>query len=512
MECTVWIESVLNACLQYIENRKPEYEDQIKKLGEQFSEMTESTKTEILMWFENNLDWQGISTIYSVLIQFTASTEFSDALFEYLQNRELSYEEGVDYCVNMSVYSKGTYLQLRNLYHKVCGICEETLNINPEYIPVEKRNKNRVVIVTEQILGVRHSPTRVVLQQAYTFQKRLGYEVFIVTVPSTHVLQNWINPAIFNYDLNADNHFWKKEFKGEVFLGFQLLYGDRGIEPYKAMYYRLKEWNPLFVLYMGVFNPYSEIFHTFTTCVAQKMSEGLAVSEADILIAGEDVKKTEDYRIYERYYKTKQTLLTMEHVPQYYEMSTSDLSRADRGYKEESFLIAVVGNRLGKDIDETFIEVLKSLLEYDDSIEIVMIGEGGAVKPRLTDKVFENRVYYQGYCKDLMAEYKVLDLYLNPFRQGGGFSAYMALSAGVPVLSLNQGDVSGNVGKDFCVETKEDMISWVKDYLTDNAFKEQILMKVQNFRSQNSEEVFWNGMERNTRKIIECVMKHDLKS
>ncbi len=44
-------------------------------------------------------------------------------------------------------------------------------DINYPYISAEKRDKNRIVIVTGQLLNTDYAPTRVVLRIAYVLQE-----------------------------------------------------------------------------------------------------------------------------------------------------------------------------------------------------------------------------------------------------------------------------------------------------------------------------------------------------
>ena len=57
------------------------------------------------------------------------------------------------------------------------------------------------------------------------------------------------------------------------------------------------------------------------------------------------------------------------------------------------------------------------------------------------------RIWDLGFQSKLVATYGVLDAVLNPFRDGGGQSVFLAMRAGLPVLSLAQGDASEHLGQ-----------------------------------------------------------------
>ena len=76
--------------------------------------------------------------------------------------------------------------------------------------------------------------------------------------------------------------------------------------------------------------------------------------------------------------------------------------------------------------------------------------------------------------KNNLIDYQNLfDLFVNPPRIGGGNTGAMALSAGVPVLTLNKGDIASVAGEEFTVETLEDYPEMIWKYKNDAAFYER---------------------------------------
>lgn len=51
------------------------------------------------------------------------------------------------------------------LFNQVCELFEEELNLDINEIPLEERDPNRIVVVTSQIIGEDHGPTKTTLER-----------------------------------------------------------------------------------------------------------------------------------------------------------------------------------------------------------------------------------------------------------------------------------------------------------------------------------------------------------
>ena len=67
----------------------------------------------------------------------------------------------------------------------------------------------------------------------------------------------------------------------------------------------------------------------------------------------------------------------------------------------------------------------------------------------------------------------MMDLFINPPRLGGGNGAAMSMSLGIPVLTVDEGDVASVAGPDFIVRRLEEFPALVKRYRDDSAFRER---------------------------------------
>ena len=105
----------------------------------------------------------------------------------------------------------------------------------------------------------------------------------------------------------------------------------------------------------------------------------------------------------------------------------------------------------------------------DNDIVFAVIGEYNIEDfdkaPELKEKV-----YFFGIISNLFGVLGVCDLYVNPFRIGGGVSGVWALANGKPVVTMPYGDVSVNVGSEFWTESYDTMSELIKRYKEDKEF------------------------------------------
>ena len=221
---------------------------------------------------------------------------------------------------------------------------------------------------------------------------------------------------------------------------------------------------------MGIFNAVADALREFTTVVNLDMVTEAPVSEADIFIRPAKLEKNVE-NIYEKNLSLNQKQIFMsEKIPALFDINSTAYTRQELHLSEDKFLIAIVGNRLGQEITESFEKFMFEILQKNKKTDFVIIGEAGELQNRLTDSTFDKRIHYLGYCTDLKGVVATLDIYLNPERLGGGWSSAIALSAGIPVVTLKKGDVAYNVSEKFIVSDYNEMYEVIRQYMDDKEF------------------------------------------
>jgi glycosyltransferase involved in cell wall biosynthesis len=422
--------------------------------------------------------------ILSAMVQNMKIDVFEeDILSEILEENYNGYT-GSMIELNTMIAVEGCYKKKRLLHKKNVDLFDDVLHINKEYCSVAERNKKRIVIITEQILRINHAPTQVVVNFCYILRKYLNYEVMLFVCPSDYYEELpglWYRPATMN-SLYDGNEPMQISYRGEVLWGYQINMTESAPKQYHMMMSLIHAWNPYFVFAIGVRNPVVDLTAKFTTLVTMELSVNCPISEAKILLRccekREEVE-CENGQIH---------LFIEEKMPVLAETYQNKYNRKELGLPEDKFLIAIVGNRLDKEIDSDFAGVMQTIIEKDPNIGFVLIGRAEVIKEYFKLLSLDKYIYYLGYRTDLLGTYDALDLFLNPNRIGGGFSASMALMAGVPVVTLPDCDVAINVGEDFVVQGYDEMIETVCRYAEDKGFYEEKKNRAQAVAENYSED------------------------
>lgn len=125
------------------------------------------------------------------------------------------------------------------------------------------------------------------------------------------------------------------------------------------------------------------------------------------------------------------------------QVESQNHSRTQFGADPDSFVIAIVGNRLPLEVDGAFRNMLECILRKNPRAFFLFVGVVG--QPMTDDLQLQfgaDRTGFIPFAKDLVGLYRACDLFLNPRRGGGGTSAAYALAASVPAFSLATGDVA----------------------------------------------------------------------
>ncbi len=501
MEAVIeWIKKSIGVCASIQECEEAQVIEQFAVLEQQYFAFSELERKNIHNMIGRVLSVDDSMYVLSCFCTYMNVDDFWEDVMMNLVCGEFDCYTGamLEHQVRCRFNGPERYALIRRVHKRNVDRFEQLLAIELPYVPVNKRNENRILIVTEQILSERHAPTRVVENFAYVLQERLGYEVCILVLPSDMEVptRQWLDAKYSRACKEFGNQMMQFGYRDTKLSIMQINMSGRDAEKYRSAFAYTHEWNPLFVWGMGISNPVADLFGTFTSLAVMEMSTGCPVSEADVIVRLER-RPDETEALYAAAMTGYQKQFFMgEKIPVIAEKAESSIPRAELGLPEERFLIAVVGNRLGEEIDASFVKVMRAVLEEAPETAFVLIGEAESVKEHFREAKWGERVFYLGYQESLMEVYNSLDLYVNPQRMGGGFSGTMALIAGLPVVTLPDCDVAYNIGESFVVQNYEQMINVVCRYVNDREFyREQKVRARENARSHSNE------------KMVQCVQK-----
>ena len=475
MTAVEWIKNTVELCINIYKTDVDNNRESFNILEDIYNDFDEEDKAEIERIFLRNFGNDDLIYIFSVFIFYMDNEAFKQLLYsEIVKKNSTDIIERTVFELQIRKFL-GDYFAEKALYHRrsvelVCNIFEKK-----EYIPVCTRNKKRVVIFADQILNPRHAPTKIIMEFCYVLQEYLHYEVVIFSCPTDTIFdREKYYYTICLKSIPDKEDVWLEALYRDIKITLRqtCLKEDRVIEKYSAIFDFIYDYNPYFVLNMGANNPMVDYIKTFTTLVASDFSVECPIAEADILMRGTR-RDIETENMYAEVMEGKQQIFTTRTLPVIGSEDTKVLKREENGLPEDKFLICLVGNRLDNEIDKNFIKILESVLRENFNTCLVIIGDVEVLNKKLDSSIFEGRVYYMGYREDLESVYTMMDLYLNPDRQGGGWSAGMAIMSEVPVVTLPDCDVASNVDSRFWVDSYEQMILRINRYVNDKTFYEE---------------------------------------
>ena len=97
---------------------------------------------------------------------------------------------------------------------------------------------------------------------------------------------------------------------------------------------------------------------------------------------------------------------------------------------------------------------------------------------RIYSKCFKCFIYWR-FQEDMLAIAELCDIYVNPPRAGGQTSAAEAMYKGLPVVSLNYGDVSICIGKENCVDGLKKIYAAVLKLVKDKNFYSKVSQEME---------------------------------
>lgn len=347
-------------------------------------------------------------------------------------------------------------------------------------LPVERiisRNDNFVIIIIDQFLGGAHAPSVLALSTAEYLNKN-GKRVLLV---NTAELCGGKCPCEYENEILVPSYAveyinkYSIEYKGVLYNFFQFPKGMPNDEGIKAFLEFITNDPPAYILNIDGMSVLTDIASYYVPVLCMNTSNEAALSAADAQFFGSVATKN-DIEVLKIFGRKKDDIIPGKYI---YNIprKKGNVLRSELGIDDESFIMVIVGNRLDTELSDGFIDIISDILS--DDIRVLFVGrfENYTSICSKNEKI-GNYSYQLDFQDDLRAVISLSNLFVNPPRYGGGTSAVMAMLEGVPVVSLNYGDVSVAIGNEFCVADMERMRTEIIAYITDMgkwSFASQVL-------------------------------------
>ena len=352
----------------------------------------------------------------------------------------------------------------------------------------ECRNPKEVVVLTDYFLSEKHAPTHSTLERCYTLQKKCGKNVSIVSIAenipgATVPYYNVIYPNVV--DILDGLHTYV--YKGEEFTIYQSKWQDNEMERYQEIVSYVEKINPYYIVYVGNRNPIADLLNQYCPVVTvATIFSKLPQSRTAFAMLGRNATEEEH----------KKSSYEIVEVPFTFELTEKlrDYTRKELCIPKDKFVMAVVGNRLDADVTDEFLAYMKKI----ENGFLLFLGSFHTYEEKKQKfSYLEDRSLSMGQVKDVVGILECADIYVNPKRQGGGFSVIEAFHVGIPAVSIAYGDVYAAAGADFCVNSYEEMVEEIERYFSDKEYYEQKSMRAKEREKEmtNGAEVFADGIQ-----------------
>lgn len=499
------LEELLDLVKVLEENQKsPEIAARLSKIGQSYGDITDKDN----FWLILDEMCKDDPRIYLTLLEYIfAAVKGEEIIKKQLQvltdgvrvgSIDLFYaifmKWQLIHRIFMAYNSKPLFIERRKLHNELLESMKRYLGFDLPPIEKDQRNENRIVVTSLQFLSLKHGPTRNIVDYCYTLQKQLKKEVFLLIaaeMPSEIVKEYeaaGLKYCYFSHRNEADGYY-NFEYLGEKINGYQCRINRANIDNIREIILEIYQWKPSLVYNIGSENILVDLIGSFTEEISIPCGNVYPVTEAKYNILP---RKIEDQDGEILQYLADQNQKVIESIFVYkLDEPIRRYKKSDFDIDEKSFVITIVGTRLGVEVNDEFIPVLKKVLELDPTIVLVFIGICTDFEEKRKKIGFGDRVKYIGHQKDLRGVLNIAQLYLNPPRKGGGTSSVEALAEGVPVITLGSCDVAYSCGEAFECASIDEMPELVHKYMTDKEFYENQSKraKIQSESVVNTEEV-----------------------
>lgn len=415
------------------------------------------------------------------LILSTLYNLFNHDMIIYDIEKRLTSESidlfAADSILNQLRYIKFTNIALKDSYKTNRIINQKLLNEfkqkylpNYPYTPYDEREKKRIVIATDQLLSINHAPTRIVLNICNYLAHDHGYEIYLLinltSRDANRISQFWYNPNMFNFLKDLDGMF-SVQYKETIIRGFQFEWAPDKISDISAACELINIWKPLCVFYIGGASYRHDIYKYYTTLISMPCTDGYIVSEAQVLVSS---LQSDSSYIKESIQYIKNTNQHIENIGvlcTLREDSGHIYKKVDYNIPDTGFLLCIMGNRLDAEMSDDFISMMQELMYENANIYVAFIGD--CTRTFFAEDL-QSRVRFLGYQSELVEIMKMMDLFVNPPRKGGGSGATFALQAGVPIATLANNDVANFINNRLCCNNLDELKALIERYMNDKEF------------------------------------------
>ena len=417
---------------------------------------------------------------YSVLVEIEKDEDIFNEFIAYVRNNRRAFSANTQYFLyyqlknKLFVYSnldgQETKRELWRYFIEVVNEFSEKVHASLQIIPEKDRNENLILVITEQFLGVNHGPTKTALDRCKAIKMVLNKSVLLINtaeIASSVGEIPYMGTGVANYRIEK-LHECEQSWKGVKIPYYQCENNMPDINELDKLLEKIRELAPLRVISIGG----SGILSNLVNRIIPVLTIGLCPSDLEFTTTqyqtlGRKLQSTDTKLLSELKFPTEHVIEST--FTSGLKTQTEHITRSDLQIPDDKFLMCVVGGRLNMEVTDAFLSAIEKIMQ--DDMYLVFWGYFDKYEESIErySRLKKNSSYL-GFCQDILSRLDICDLYVNPVRKGGGTSCVEAMYKGVPVVSVNYGDVAVNAGEDFLVGNYEEMQKVIQRYHDDKDF------------------------------------------
>ncbi|MED4882749.1 glycosyltransferase [Bacillus smithii] len=481
-------------------------------LNQRMSEKDKQKVTKYLLNYlevtESELSFKKVINFYTFLISLGSDKTILKNMFKYIVKDENHLDDQYAIITNALFYiTKGNQKEYEDYFLDRIKIMSKLKEHYKKKVKIKaSTSNNHLVIVVGQLLSYNHAPTKIAIDYANNlikYNSKLKIKIIV-----EDMFNYSPNELFFVYSFSsADSKSLSKEHKKLFNPSIEVHYSNSRLPREQRLQEDINaitNFQPQWILKIGA--PDSLVvdqLYDYYPVTSFSMG-GAEYSEfVDVAIGGRSKEAT--FREINEKGLSSFRYHYFKHTPGIeFQKPKSFTSRESLNLEEEDFVIVTVGNRLDAEMDDMFINGMKTVLSHNKHVKWLLIG---LERHKLINDTFGEllkQVRFLRYAQDLMSVYSICDMYANPFRKGGGISVAMAMFAGLPVANL-EGTNDANIyipkGK---AKSLYDYFSYIENLIKDKEF----LNTEKEVFQETIKENF--GFQSATKHIIELLGKSEV--
>lgn len=354
------------------------------------------------------------------------------------------------------------------------------LDMDTAKVPVQERDQNLIVMAITQLLTPRHAPTRILLEMSRILEIYFKKKVILLSEIKEYDAATCMQAGLKEVDMllcrkELDGKF-EYPYKECCFSGYQIQLKRENRQQMQQLMQGLYDCKPYCVWCFGGVPAFAGAMKQFTSVIYTQLTEGYPGIPADMVVnyfeRASDAYPQEKAFLIDKGVKVQEIRIGLSS----YQKSKGLYHRSDTGTPEDAFCIGIAGNRLEEDCTDEFLKMLGQVLHRNKTNKVWLIFIGG-VSDEFEKKVKEctkeeSRIRFFGYCPEFADAIALTDLVVATPGLGNGGAGVTALQEGIPVVSLEVGDIASCVGKDFQCRSLEEYPALIQKYMEDSEFYE----------------------------------------